>query len=318
MKKTTILVTGGSGYLGSKLVSELLKNPNNHVIVYDNLMYNQMNLMQECGNPNFQFVYGDVRDEHELMEYVQQADVIYPLAGIVGFPACDKDGELATSVNFDHVEFILSQMEDDQRIIYPNTNSGYGLGEGDTECTEDMTLKPITHYGITKCWAEDAVLDSGRGIVLRLATVFGVSPRMRTDLLVNDFVHRSLADGYLVLFEKDSVRNYVHISDVIRIFIKLAEPKIYEKFNGEIFNIGLPDRNYTKMELAQTIKEYVPKLSINVDDFTSDPDQRDYIVSNVKIKNTGFAPTITIEEGVEELISAYTIMLNCNREFTNV
>lgn len=313
-----ILVTGGSGYLGSKLVSELLKDPNNHVIVYDNLMYNQTNLMSECANSNFQFVYGNVRDKTKLLEYVQRADVIYPLAGIVGFPACDKDKKLAILINTGHVNFIIRNKSKNQRLIYPNTNSGYGLGKGDIECTEDMKLTPITQYGKTKCWAEDNVLAHSNGIVLRLATVFGVSPRMRIDLLVNDFVYKAMKDGYLVLFEKDSVRNYVHISDVIRIFIELAELENYEKYKGEIFNIGLPDKNYTKLELAETIKNYIPKLSINVDEFTTDPDKRNYIVSNEKIKNTGLAPRITIEEGIEELIKAYTIMLNCNKEFTNV
>lgn len=303
MKK--ILITGGAGYLGSILVDRLL-NSGYEVTVLDNLMYNQTSLIHYSYNKNFNFIYGDVRDIELLTKIVPTFDAIIPLAAIVGFPACDKDKLLATAVNYEHVKTICNLVGGTNiRVVYPNTNSGYGIGENG-ECTETSPLNPISHYGVTKVLAEREVLAIG-GISIRLATVFGSSPRMRMDLLVNEFVYKALTDKYITIFEKNFKRNYIHIRDVAKTFQYMLEN--YQKFSGEVFNVGLSSANLTKAELVEKIKEFVPNFAITYSDFYEDPDKRDYLVSNAKIESTGWKPDWSLEDGIEELIKTYTILI---------
>ena len=278
MKYDKILITGGAGYLGSVITQALFnRGMVKKLVIYDNLMYNQTSSMNFSHQKNFEFVYGDVRDKKLLKKYVEEADIIIPLAAIVGFPACERDKELATAVNYEHVRYICELIKDtDKKIIYPNTNSGYGIGE-DGICTEDSPLNPISHYGVTKVNAEKEVLGVG-GISLRLATVFGSSMRMRMDLLVNEFVYKALTDKYITIFEKDFVRNYIHIRDVAHTFMFMLER--YDKYSGETFNVGLSEANLSKEELVELIKTYIPDFAITYSDYYQDPDKRNYIVSN--------------------------------------
>jgi nucleoside-diphosphate-sugar epimerase len=300
-----VLITGGAGYLGSVLCTDLVKN--HEVIVYDNLMYNQMTLLNLFNNKNFKFIYGDVRDYSNLNKYVNWADVIIPLAAIVGFPACDKDKQLATAVNYYQIKDILKNSSKDQRIIFPNTNSGYGQ-RTEGICTEDQKLTPVSHYGITKCDSENLLLDSGRAITFRLATVFGMSERMRLDLLVNEFVYKALTDRYITLFQAHTIRNYIHIKDVSSAFEFMIDN--YEDNVGEAFNVGLSDTNISKLELTERIKKYIPDFVVNQSDYYEDPDKRDYIVSNKKIELAGWKPKYSLEDGIQELINGYKIIIN--------
>jgi nucleoside-diphosphate-sugar epimerase len=300
-----ILITGGAGYLGSVLVDRLLDS-GHEVTVLDNLMYNQTSLIHYSYNKRFDFIYGDVRDTDLLEKLVPNFNVIIPLAAIVGFPACDRDRDLATAVNYTHVKTICDLVSgSDIKVIYPNTNSGYGIGENG-ECTEESPLNPISHYGVTKVKAEREVLNIG-GISIRLATVFGSSPRMRMDLLVNEFVYKALTDKYITIFEKNFKRNYIHIRDVAKTFEYMIEN--YEKFQGEVFNVGLTSANLTKAQLVEKIKEFVPNFAITYSDFYQDPDKRDYLVSNTKLESTGWNPDWSLEDGIEELIKTYTILI---------
>jgi len=300
-----ILITGGAGYLGS-VITEKLLSKGYEVTVLDNLMYNQTSSIIFSHNPNFEFIYGDVRNSELLENLVFDFDVIIPLAAIVGFPACDRDKDLATKVNYEHVRYICELVEGTKvRVVYPNTNSGYGIGESG-ECTEESPLNPISHYGVTKVKAESEVLKIG-GISVRLATVFGTSPRMRMDLLVNEFVYKALTDKYITIFEKDFVRNYIHIRDVANVFLFMIEN--YEEHSGEVFNVGLSDANLSKEELVEKIKGYVPDFAITYSDYYEDPDKRDYIVSNDKIESTGWMPEYSLDDGIVELIKTYTILI---------
>ncbi len=299
-----ILVTGGAGYLGSVIVDKLLKN-GYQIIVLDKLLFNQTSLLQYTSNPNFKFIYGDVRNESLLEKLCNEVDVIIPLAAIVGFPACAADPKLAKEINFQQIVNIVKFTKGKKKILYPNTNSGYGIGENG-ECTEESPLNPISHYGVTKVLAEREVLAIG-GISIRLATVFGSSPRMRMDLLVNEFVYKALTDKYITIFEKNFKRNYIHIRDVAKTFQYMLEN--YEKFSGDVFNVGLSSANLTKAELVEKIKEFVPNFAITYSDFYEDPDKRDYLVSNAKIESTGWKPDWSLEDGIEELIKTYTILI---------
>ena len=307
-----ILITGGAGYLGSVLTRNLLKN--HEVIVYDNLMYNQTSLVDLSNNPNFTFHYGDVREWSKLKYLVEQVDVVIPLAALVGFPLCEKDKDLATSINTTQIKNIVDILSDDQMILYPNTNSGYGT-RGDGMVDETNELTPISHYGRTKCEAEDYIINESNGISFRLATVFGVSSRMRTDLLVNDFVYKLLTDRYITLFEHKFVRNFIHIQDVSRAFEYMIDN--YYTFNNEIFNLGLSNENITKKQLVEKIQTHIPNTSVNYSDYYEDPDKRDYIVSNEKIEEAGWKPIFTLDDGIKELIQSYKMIVPTQSQYRN-
>ena len=309
-----VLITGGAGYLGSNLTRHLLE-AGYTVTVLDNLMYDQVTLLHLFSNPKFQFELGDVRDKKLLQELVGLNDVIIPLAAIVGMPACKANPELTVAVNYYQVADIIEVLRDDQKLILPNTNSQYG--SSDSIITEESPFNPLSLYAKTKCDAENTMLANGNGVSLRLATVFGVSPRMRLDLLVNDFVYKSVVDGYLVLFEAHFKRNYIHVQDIARTFQFIIEN--YEKCKGHSFNVGLSTANLSKLELAETIKKYIPSLVIKQDDFKEDFDKRNYIVSNKKLESLGWKPIYDLDYGIKQLISAYKIVINKNNQnFTNL
>jgi nucleoside-diphosphate-sugar epimerase len=314
MKKENVLITGGAGYLGSTLSDYLLTNGYS-VTVYDNLIYNQLSLINLFKHKNFRFVHGDVRNKKQLQEEVSKHDVIIPLAAIVGMPACNINPQLAIDVNYVQILHILEILNSSQKIIIPNTNSQYGSSE--SIITEESPFNPLSLYAKTKCDAEKALLDSGNGIALRLATVFGVSPRMRLDLLVNDFVFKSMNDGYLVLFESHFKRNYIHVNDIARTFEFMI--KNYDDCNNQPYNVGLSSANLSKLELANKIKEYVPNLVIKEDNFKEDFDKRNYIVSNEKIESKGWNPIFTLDDGIKELIHSYPIIKKIkDSNFTNL
>lgn len=300
-----ILVTGGAGYLGSVLCEHLL-DAGHQVKVVDSLMYGSSNLFHLCANPNFDFIRGDVREESLIKLAVQDADVIIPLAAIVGAPACDGDPWLAESINLDAVRLINRLRSSEQLMVYPTTNSGYGTKSGEVLCTEETSLEPISVYGQTKVQAEAAVLDSANSITLRLATVFGTSPRMRLDLLVNYFVYEAVNRGYLVVFEKDFKRNYVHIRDVADCFIHCIENS--QNMVGQPYNVGLDAANLSKGELVEKIREYVPNMHVEYSEIGSDPDKRNYIVSNQKIAEVGFRAHRSLDQGIQELLKGYRMI----------
>ena len=309
-----VLITGGAGYLGSNLTRHLLE-AGYSVTVLDNLMYDQVTLLHLFGNPKFQFELGDVRDKKLLQELVGLNDVIIPLAAIVGMPACKANPELTVAVNYQQVADIVEVLRDDQKLILPNTNSQYG--SSDSIITEESPFNPLSLYAKTKCDAENTMLAKGNGVSLRLATVFGVSPRMRTDLLVNDFVYKSVVDGYLVLFEAHFKRNYIHVQDIARTFQFIIEN--YDKCKGHAFNVGLSTANLSKLELAEKIKSHIPSLVIKQDEFKEDFDKRNYIVSNEKLEALGWKPIYDLDYGIKQLISAYKIVINKNNQnFTNL
>ena len=312
--KKFVLITGGAGYLGSVLAEVLLDN-GYCVTVFDNLMYKQTSLLHLCDNKNFNFIKGDVTNKKELLPHIINNDVIIPLAAIVGAPACDANPDLATAINFGQIQFIVDNLRKDQKLLMPNTNSQYGSSEN--IITEDSPFNPLSHYAITKCKAEEYIMDWDNGICLRLATVFGTSPRMRTDLLVNDFVYKSMTEGCLVLFQSHFKRNYIHVRDIAYTFLHCIEN--YDKLNGEVFNVGLSNANLNKKELAETIKNYFPNLVIIENEFSTDKDNRNYIVSNDKLEATGWKPKYTIEDGINELMLAYKMVItDNNKKYTNL
>ena len=311
-----ILITGGAGYLGSVITGKMLDSGHN-VIVLDKLLFNQTSLLQYTPNPNFKFIYGDVRNETELERLCNEVDVIIPLAAIVGFPACAQDPKLSKEINFQQIVNIVKFTNGKgKKILYPNTNSGYGLGTGQLECTEESPLTPISVYGQTKCEAENFLRTSTDAIVFRLATVFGVSSRMRTDLLVNDFVYKAITDKYIVVFEKSFKRNFIHIQDVANVFLFMLEN--YDKYKGEVFNVGLSNANLSKQELLEKIQFHVKNFAVSYNDYYEDPDKRDYIVSNTKVELTGWSPKWDIDMGINELIMAYQMIVpKMGAEFRN-
>lgn len=302
-----ILITGGAGYIGSVLVPELLKL-GHRVTVIDNFLYKQSSLLSCCADKNFTIVNADARNEDVIKEHIQGKDFIFPLAALVGFPVCDKDTVAATTTNLGAVELILKLRKPDQKIIFPCTNSGYGLGQGQLYCTEDSPINPISLYGKTKMAAEKAVLEAGESLTFRFATLFGASPRMRTDLLVNDFTYRAVFDRSLIVFEGTFMRNYLHVRDAARAFIFAMDN--FEKMKGRQYNCGLSDANLSKLELCEKIKQHIPSFMYLEAPIGTDPDKRNYLVSNERIESMGFSPVYTIDDGIEELIKAYSIIKN--------
>jgi len=308
-----VLVTGGAGYLGSILCEHLL-DAGYYVTVIDNLMYRQHSLFHLCSNQRFEFVFGDARDESLMKRLIKDVDVIIPLAAIVGAPACDRDTALAKSVNLEAVRLIKRLRSPSQSIIIPITNSGYGAKSGKVFCTEETPLEPISLYGQTKIEAEKEVLDGPNAVSLRLATVFGMSPRMRLDLLVNHFVYVACTDGYIVIFEKNFKRNYIHIRDVADCFLFCIEHA--DRMAGKPYNVGLDSANLSKEELALKIKEYVPNFYIHFSEVGNDPDKRNYIVSNQRLKEAGFEARRSLDDGIKELLKGYRLIVR--HPFKNV
>lgn len=302
-----ILITGGAGYLGSVMAPYLL-SLGHHVTVLDNFSFRQNSLLDCCADENFEVVRGDCRNEETMRTLMKTADCIIPLAALVGAPMCKQDPLGAKSINQEAVEMICRLASREQRILMPVTNSGYGVGEKGKFCTEESPLNPISLYGTTKVEAEKAVLEHANSLTFRLATVFGLSPRMRTDLLVNDFVYRALMDRTVVIFEGHFQRNYVHIRDVARVFAYAIEH--FEAMKGRPYNFGLEDANLSKLELCAKIKEQLPQFVYLEAPVGEDPDKRDYIVSNQRILDTGFEMQWGLERGIKELIKGYTIIRN--------
>lgn len=304
-----ILITGGAGYIGSVLAPKLLAE-GHEVTVVDNLYYRQATLLDCCINPNFHMVNGDSREETLMKELMEGKDYIIPLAALVGFPLCEKDKIGATTTNLDAIKLILKLRKPEQRVIYPCTNSGYGIGKKGEFCTEDSPLNPISVYGTTKVEAEAAVLKAGNSLTFRFATVFGASPRMRMDLLVNDFVYRAVNDRTAVIFEGQFKRNYVHIRDAANAFIHAINN--FDVMKGKPYNCGLSDANLSKIELCEKIKQYLPQFVYIEAPIGTDPDKRDYIVSNERLETTGWKPQYSLDDGIKELIKAYKIIKNNN------
>ena len=302
-----ILITGGAGYLGSILTPALLE-AGHRVTVLDSFMFGQNSLAQLCAFDEFDVVRGDARNSNIIKPLVAKADIVIPLAAIVGAPMCDSDTIAATSTNLDAVRDLVGSLSRDQRILMPITNSGYGVGEAGKECTEESPLRPISLYGRTKVEAEKVALDRGNAISFRLATVFGMSPRMRIDLLVNDFVHRAVTDRTVVLFEAHFKRNYIHIRDVARAFIHGINN--FDGMKNLAYNVGLSDANLSKLELCERIQKRVPNFVYLEAAVGEDPDKRDYIVSNARIEQTGFMPKYSLDDGIGELIKGYRMIRN--------
>jgi nucleoside-diphosphate-sugar epimerase len=301
----SILVTGGAGYLGSILVPELLA-AGHRVTVLDNFMYLQNSLAHLCAHPDFDVVNGDARSEEILKPLVAKADVVIPLAALVGAPLCKKDPIAATTTNRDAIATLCAMMSSDQRVIVPITNSGYGVGEQGKYCTEESPLRPVSLYGRNKVEAENIVLERDNAISLRLATVFGMAPRMRIDLLVNDFVYRAVNDRVVVLFEAHFKRNYIHIRDVARAFMHAMDQ--FESMKGRPYNVGLSDANLSKAELCARIQRHIPAFQYLEAPVGEDPDKRDYIVSNSRIEATGYLPKFSLDDGIRELIKGYRMI----------
>jgi nucleoside-diphosphate-sugar epimerase len=305
MKKESVLVTGGAGYIGSVLVPTLL-HKGYGVTVLDSLMFNQCSLLECCANPDFDFIKGDICDNGLMASFVPKFDIIIPLAAIVGAPLCKINPSLAWMVNHDALMAMIKNLSSLQKVLFPTTNSGYGIGEKDKFCTEETPLRPISEYGKVKVAVEKALLDTGSAITFRLATVFGASPRMRLDLLVNDFTYKAFKDRFIVLFEEHFRRNYIHIRDVAKAFLFGIDN--YDQMKGQPFNVGLSSANITKRELCEKIKEYVPDFYIHSAPIGEDPDKRDYIVSNKKIEKLGWFPDYTLDDGIQELLKGYRIL----------
>lgn len=302
-----ILVTGGAGYLGSTMVPDLL-NAGHKVTVLDNFMFKQTSLNHVCHHPNFKVVKGDIRVEKTMLPLMKQADVIIPLAALVGAPLCGLDPVGATTVNHDAIALMLKHLSKQQIVLMPTTNSAYGTGDENNYCTEESPLRPISQYAIEKVHIEKELMQHPNAISFRLATVFGMSPRMRIDLLVNDFTYRAVYDRFVVLFESQFKRNYIHVRDVSRVFQHALSN--YDKMKGQIYNVGLSDANVSKKELCQHIQKQLPDFVFLDAPVGKDPDQRNYIVSNAKIEATGFKPTFSLDMGIAELIKGYTMIRN--------
>jgi nucleoside-diphosphate-sugar epimerase len=302
-----ILITGGAGYIGSVLTPALLA-AGHEVTVLDSFMFRQATLLDCCHYAGFQVVRGDCRDEPLMKRLVAKSDLIVPLAALVGAPLCNLDRTAAQTTNFDAVKMLCNLASKEQWIIMPVTNSGYGIGEKDKFCTEESPLRPISLYGTSKVQAEDEVLKRENSMSFRLATVFGISPRMRVDLLVNDFVYRAVHDRAVVIFEGHFKRNYIHIRDIARLFLHgIAN---FEKMKGKPYNAGLEEANLSKLELCAVIQKHLPNFVYLEAPIGEDPDKRDYIVSNARLLGTGFKTEWSLDRGIQELIKGYTIVRN--------
>lgn len=308
-----ILITGAAGYIGSVLLPYFLKE-GYEILAIDNFLYNQNSLLDCCSDKNLTIVRGDARDEKLISESIKNTDFIIPLACLTGAPLCQKEPEAARTTDLEAIKILLRLKSPEQKIIFPTTNSGYGISQEGIYCDENTPLNPISLYGCLKVEAEKAVLESKNAISLRLATVFGISPRMRLDLLVNDFVYRAVNDGFVVLFEPHFKRNYVHVRDVARAFVYCV--KNFENMKGEAYNLGLDSANLSKLELCKEIKKQIPNFVFLESKIGSDPDKRNYIVSNEKIKKAGFEPKISLQEGIQELIKGCKIIKR--NQFANI
>lgn len=302
-----ILVTGGAGYLGSIMVPELLA-AGHSVTVLDNFLFRQNSLAHVCHLPNFEVVRGDIRIEATIRPLLRQADIIIPLAALVGAPLCARDPVGATTTNRDAILTMLKALSKDQVVLMPTTNSAYGTGDKDNFCTEESPLRPISQYAIEKVEVERELMQHPNAVSFRLATVFGMAPRMRTDLLVNDFTYRAVTDRFVVLFESAFKRNYVHVRDVARAFLHAIDNPA--RMKGQIYNVGLSDANVSKKELCDIIRGHVPDFVYVEAPVGKDPDQRNYIVSNAKIEAAGFKPAYSLDFGVRELVKGYTMIRN--------
>lgn len=303
----SILVTGGAGYLGSIMVPELLA-AGHRVTVLDNFMFKQNGLAHCCADPRFEIVRGDCRDESLIAGLLKSADVVIPLAALVGAPLCKLDPVGAVTINRDAQLMLLRQLSPQQRVLMPITNSGYGVGEADKFCTEESPLRPVSLYGSLKVEVEKALLDRGNAISFRLATVFGMSPRMRLDLLVNDFVYRAVTDRSIVLFEGQFKRNYIHVRDVARTFLYGLDN--FESMKDQAYNVGLSNANLSKRELCAAIAKHLPNLVVLEAPIGEDPDKRDYLVSNEKLERTGWWPRHSLDDGIRELLKGYRMIRN--------
>ena len=300
-----ILVTGGAGYIGSVLVPMLLKHGHS-VTVLDNFMYRQVSLLECCSSRNFRVIRADIRDLDILKEELPKADVILPLACLTGAPACAKDPKGAYDINYESIKFISDMKSPSQLLVFPSTNSGYGVGQSNIYCDEDTPLQPVSTYGRLKVEIEKYLLDKGDSVTFRFATLFGISPRMRLDLLVNDFTFRAFTDRFVVLFEHNFKRNYLHVRDAARAFLHAIDK--YEDMVGNPYNVGLSDANLSKKELCETIQSQLPEFQILFSEFGSDPDKRNYIVSNDRIESTGYRTSISLNDGIQELILGFNIL----------
>ena len=302
-----ILVTGGAGYLGSTMVPDLL-NAGHKVTVLDNFMFGQTSLNHVCNNPNFSIVKGDIRIESVMAPLMKKADIIIPLAALVGAPLCTLDPVGATTINHDAITMMIKLLSKEQKVLMPTTNSAYGTGDENNFCTEESPLRPISQYAMEKVAIEKELMHHENTISFRLATVFGMSPRMRIDLLVNDFTYRAVNDRFVVLFESSFKRNYVHVRDVSRAFQHgIAN---FDSMKGQIYNVGLSDANVSKKELCERIQKQLPNFTFIEAPVGKDPDQRNYIVSNDKIEATGFKPIHSLDMGIAELIKGYVMIKN--------
>lgn len=313
MKKQKVFVTGGAGYIGSILVPALLR-AGYKVSVLDSFMFDQASLLDCCSSADFEIVRGDARDERLVREGMRGADYIVPLACLTGAPICDRRPLEAKGVITGSIETVLKFRSKEQRLIYPATNSGYGVGEKGRYCTEKTPMRPVSLYGTLKHAAEEMILSAGNSISFRLATAFGVSPRMRLDLLVNDFTYRALNDRFIVLFEAGFKRNFIHVRDIAKAFLHAM--KNFAKMKDQVYNLGLSEANLSKLELCRAIKKWVPDFYFPEAAIGRDPDKRDYIVSNAKLERTGFKPDVSLDKGIAELVKGFTIIKR--NQYSNV
>ena len=302
-----ILVTGGAGYLGSIMVPDLLA-AGHKVTVLDNFMFKQSSLNHCCYHKNFKIIKGDIRQKEVMLKAMKSADVVIPLAALVGAPLCNLDPIGATTINHDAIQLMMQLLSKDQIVLMPTTNSAYGTGNSDHYCNEDSPLRPISQYAIEKVEIEKELMGHSNAVSFRLATVFGMSPRMRIDLLVNDFTYRAVNDRFVVLFESHFKRNYIHVRDVSRVFQHALNN--HNDMKGQIYNVGLSEANVSKKELCENIQKQLPDFIFIDEQIGKDPDQRNYIVSNKKIESTGFKTEFSLQRGIEDLIKGYSMIKN--------